>query len=183
MSGVAHLASAPDIETERLALRRHKLEDFEVYASIWGDPAVTRYIGGTPLSREAAWVRFLRHGGHWALMGYGFWAIEEKSSGRLIGESGFLEARRELTPSIEGTPEIGWMLSPAAQGKGYAAEALVAILGWGEKRFAGKSFVCLIDLDNLRSNRLAEKFGFREDIRTTYHDAPLAIWRRAAGTS
>ena len=57
----------PTIETLRLRLRPYRLDDFEAYAAMWGDPAVVRYIGGVPFSREAAWTRFLRQIGLWQL--------------------------------------------------------------------------------------------------------------------
>ena len=66
----------------------------------------------------------LRYAGHWQWMGFGFWALEEKSTGAFAGELGFAEFKRELEPSIQGIPEIGWVLAPHAHGKGYATEAV-----------------------------------------------------------
>ena len=75
--------NVPVIETERLVLRAHRLDDFDAYAVMWADPVVTRFIGGKPRTREESWIRFLRHPGMWSMLGFGFWAIEEKASGRL----------------------------------------------------------------------------------------------------
>lgn len=36
----------PVIETARTILRAHRLDDFEDYAAMWADPAVTRFIAG-----------------------------------------------------------------------------------------------------------------------------------------
>jgi RimJ/RimL family protein N-acetyltransferase len=175
--------SCPSIETERLLLRAHRLDDFDAYAAMWADETVTRYIGGKPFSREMSWTRFLRYAGHWPVMGFGFWVLEEKGTGRLIGEAGFHELKRELEPSIEGTPEMGWVLVPDVRGKGYAGEALSALIEWGERRFAGQDFVCLIDDGNLASIRLAGKFDFRREIDTAYHGTPLGIYRRLANAA
>ena len=147
---------------------------------MWADPDVTRYIGGQPFSREMAWTRFLRCAGHWPVMGFGFWAIEEKETGRFIGEAGFHELRRELQPAIEGMPEMGWTLVPGVHGRGYASEALAAMIEWGERRFQGQDFVGLIDHGNLASIRLARKFGFHKETDTAYHGTPLGIYRRSA---
>src|SRR6185436_8398192 len=84
----------PTVETERLILREHRLSDFDAYAALWRDPVVTRFIGGRARSREESWVRFLRHAGMWHHIGFGFWAIEEKASGSLIGEAGFHDLKR-----------------------------------------------------------------------------------------
>ena len=95
-------------------------------------PIVTRFIGGKPRTREESWIRFLRHAGMWQHMGFGFWAIEEKATGRFIGEAGFHELRRDMEPSIEGTLEAGWGFVTDAHGKGYATEAVPPLLAWGE---------------------------------------------------
>jgi RimJ/RimL family protein N-acetyltransferase len=177
------IRSCPSIETERFLLRAHRPDDFDAYAAMWADETVTRYIGGQPFSREASRTRFLRYAGHWPVMGFGFWAIEEKETGRFIGEVGFHELRRELVPAIEGTPEMGWTLVPGAHGRGYASEALSVLIEWGERHFARQDFVCLIDDGNLASIRLAEKFGFRKEIDTAYHGTPLGIYRRLANAA
>jgi RimJ/RimL family protein N-acetyltransferase len=76
----------PVIETERLRLRGHRLEDFAEIAAMWADPVVTRYIGGKPLTEEDVWARLLRYVGHWAWMGFGYWVVEGKGSGDFAGE-------------------------------------------------------------------------------------------------
>ena len=105
----------------------------------------------------------------WRHIGFGFWAIEEKATGRFIGEAGFHELRRDIEPSIEGTLEAGWGFVADAHGKGYATEAVGAALGWGDVNHPGKAMTCIIDPDNPVSIRVAEKHGFRERVRTVYH--------------
>src|SRR5690606_8311914 len=95
----------PTLETERLILRPYRPEDFDAYAEMWADPDVVRFMGGKPFDREASWSRFLRQMGAWQLMGFGFFAIEEKETGVFAGEAGFHELRRDLVPSLEGTLE------------------------------------------------------------------------------
>jgi RimJ/RimL family protein N-acetyltransferase len=169
---------APLIETERLRLRAHRIEDLPVCAAMWRDPDVVRFIGGRAFTREEVWARILRYAGMWVMMGHGFWAIEEKSSGALIGEVGAMEARRDIEPSFEGEPEIGWALVPAAHGKGYASEAVAAALGWADRHIDAPKQVCIISPGNAASIRVAEKFGFRERARTTYHGAETIQFER-----
>ena len=76
----------PVLETERLILRGHCLEDFGSCAALWSDSGVTRYIGGVPLNAEDAWSRLLRYKGHWELLGFGYWVVEERVSGAFVGE-------------------------------------------------------------------------------------------------
>jgi RimJ/RimL family protein N-acetyltransferase len=168
----------PVIKTERLILRGHTLEDFPAYAAMWADPVVTRFIGGAPLSEEDAWAKFMRVAGHWTLLGFGFWAIVEKASGARVGEAGIIDMRRDTEPSFLGVPEIGWGLLPAVHGKGYATEAVKAILGWAENHFGKVRMVCIIDTENGPSLRVAERCGFRAFARTTYKGDPTVILER-----
>ncbi|WP_117194115.1 GNAT family N-acetyltransferase [Rhizobium terrae] len=171
------MTTIPTIETERLILRPHRLSDFETFADIWADPDVVRFITGIPMSRENSWGRMLRVTGMWHLMGFGFLAIEEKATGCLIGEAGFQDMRREFQPSIEGTLEAGWALIPPAHGRGYATEAVRALVGWAVTHFPDRRMTCIINPENQASLRVAEKLGFHEFARTDYH-GPIILLSR-----
>ena len=168
----------PILETERLILRVQTREDFPAFAAMWADPDVTRFIGGAPLSEEDSWAKFLRIAGHWSLLGFGFWGIFEKLTGKRIGEAGILDVKREIEPSFHGVPEIGWGLLPEVQGKGYATEAVNAIIAWAESHFGKVRMVCIIDPDNAPSLRVAARTGFKEFARTTYKGEAIAILER-----
>ena len=170
----------PLIETERLKLRAHRMEDFHDCAGMWAHPDVVRYIGGRPFSREEVWARMLRYVGHWQWMEFGFWLVEEKSTGAFAGEVGFAEFKRELEPSILGVPEIGWALAPRTHGRGYATEAVRAVVAWGDERFGAARTVCLIHPENLRSVRVAGKCGYQEFQRTTYKGQATIVFERLA---
>lgn len=168
----------PTLETERLRLRAHRLDDFEAMAALWREPAVVRFIGGSPLTREAAWIRFLRASGLWHHLGFGFFAVEDKATGALVGEAGFHDLRRDLVPSIEGTMEAGWVLGTAFQGRGLAEEAMRAALLWAHTHGVGERLTCIIHPDHGASLRVAQKLGFTETARSTCHDAPVVILER-----
>jgi RimJ/RimL family protein N-acetyltransferase len=171
-------SDVPVIETARTVLRPHRIEDFDAYAAMWTDPVVTRFIGGKPRTREESWMRFLRHAGLWSLLGYGFWAIEEKTTGRFIGEAGFHDLKRDMAPSIEGIPEAGWALVPAVHGAGLATEIVRRVHDWGDARFGHARTVCIIDPGNTASLGVAIKCGYSEVVRTLYHDAPTILLER-----
>lgn len=173
----------PAIDTERLTLRGPRLEDFEESFAMWGDPTVTRYIGGKPSTREEMWSRLLRYVGHWELMGYGFWVVREKSTGRFVGEVGLADFRREIEPSLGGAKEAGWALSPWAHGKGFATEAVSAALRWADGRFGPERVVCIMDLGNEASLKVAHKCGFREFARGAYKGEPTRMLERVPGAS
>jgi hypothetical protein len=106
----------PVLESERIRLRGHTLADFEASAAMWGDERVTRFIGGKPSPREDSWRRFMSFPGHWALLGYGYWLIEEKATGAYVGDGGFGNFKRDLGDYRFDAPEQGWALNPAMHG-------------------------------------------------------------------
>lgn len=178
-------APIPALDTARLTLRGHTLADFDACAAMWADPAVTRYIGGRPSTEEEVWARVLRYAGLWALLGFGYWVVRERGAGRFVGEVGFADFRRDLTPSLDGAPEVGWALATWAHGRGFATEAVRAALAWGDAHLlhggaAGRT-VCLIHPEHVASIRVAEKCGYREAARTTYQGGATLIFERYAG--
>jgi RimJ/RimL family protein N-acetyltransferase len=165
----------PVIDTPRLRLRGHRVADFAPSAAMWGDPVVTRYVGGRPFSGEEVWSRLLRYAGLWALLGYGYWVIEDRRSGKFVGEVGFANFKREMEPSIGDGIEIGWALATWAHGRGFATEAVVAALGWGDGHFNGNQTLCVIDPGNLASIGVARKAGYQGAERRSYKGAPVLL--------
>lgn len=169
--------SFPLIETPRLILRAYTREDFPACLALWSDPEVMHFIGG-PSSEEDSWARFMRIHGHWRLMGYGYWAVIERAGGRHIGQTGFLNVKRAIEPSLEGMPETGWSLARAWQGQGYANEAVGAMLAWGDIHFGRVRMCCIIAPENAPSMRLAERNGFKRGPLTVYKDEPIVVLYR-----
>ncbi|HEY0947515.1 MAG TPA: GNAT family N-acetyltransferase [Opitutaceae bacterium] len=168
----------PRLETDRLVLRGHRPADLDACAALWSHPEVVRYIGGQPLAREDVWTRLLRYVGHWTWLGYGYWAIEEKRTGSFVGEVGLADFKRQIEPPLTGMPEMGWVLSPHAQGRGYATEAVRAVLAWHDQHPRAKRTACIIHPDNQPSRRVAEKCGYRIFRYTTYKSVPTLILTR-----
>ncbi len=172
------IAGVPIIETARLRLRGHRIADFADCAAMWGDAEVVRYIGGRPFAADEVWARLLRYAGHWALLRFGYWVIEEKAAGRFVGEAGFADFKRDIGTSLKDTPEIGWVLMPWAHGKGFATEAVGAVVAWGDRHLPAKQSWCMIQPENQASLRVARKCGYREFERTTYKGQPTIVFRR-----
>ena len=167
--------TVPVIETERLILRGHRLDDFATLAAMWADPGVTRFIGGRASTREESWARLMRYAGHWALLEFGFWSVEEISTGLFIGDAGLANFHRDVDPPFGASPEMGWVLAAHCHGKGYGSEALRAIIVWAGDHLEAMSYGCMIAPENTASLALAAKLGFRETCRSSYHGAPAVI--------
>lgn len=168
------------IETERLRLAPHGLGHYEARAAMGANPHVMRFFGGALHSAEESWARVLRYAGHWALLGYGLFAVEERASGRFVGEVGLMDFRRGLGGDFDPFPEAAWVLDEWAEGRGYATEAITAAIGWYEQAFGHRRMVCIIAPDNAPSLRLAGKLGFEAYRDAVYHDRPVQVLERAA---
>jgi RimJ/RimL family protein N-acetyltransferase len=168
----------PTLETNRLILRPHRREDFEALHAMWAHPAVYKFISGQPSTREQSWARLLRYAGLWPLIGYGFWALEEKTTGRFFGDVGFADLNREIEPPFGNIPEMGWVLAPEVHGKGYGSEALAKVIEWGDVFLTADRARCIISPGNAASLRLAEKNGFNKVIETTYTSEPVWLLER-----
>lgn len=168
----------PALETARLRLRAHELHDYERSCAMWRDPAVTRYIGIPPSTRQQCWSRMMTYRGMWTLLGYGYWAIEEKSSGLYIGEGGFAQFKRDIIPDMQNVPEIGFALMPAVHGKGYGSEAVRAIVAWGDEHLQSKRTVCIVSEANTASLRIVERAGYRPFSGKTEDEARLLYLER-----
>jgi RimJ/RimL family protein N-acetyltransferase len=144
------------LRTERLLLRMFREEDFEQYAAMVADAEVTRYLGdGKPLAPGDAWRQMAFALGHWQLRGYGLWAVEEASTGRLAGRIGFINP--------EGWPgfELGWTLAREFWGRGYATEGARRALDFAFDEMGREHVISLIRPDNAPSIRVAERLGER----------------------
>jgi RimJ/RimL family protein N-acetyltransferase len=168
---------APDwpLRTERLDLRPHLESDLEVFHEIRSDPDVARYLYEDTLtldeSREKLGARLAMHG----LTAENDWmpaAIVERASGAMVGDIG-LNWR-----SVEHrTGEIGFILHPASQGRGYATEAARALIDWGFREFGLHRIVGRTEARNAASARVLEKLGMRLEAHLVENEWVKGEWQ------
>jgi RimJ/RimL family protein N-acetyltransferase len=178
---VSWTVKVPVLLTPRLELRGHRAADLPDCLAMWADPEVTRHIGGRVFTEEEVWARILRYVGHWALLGFGYWVIVERESGRFVGEAGLGDVRRELEPAWGRAPEAGWALVPWAQGRGLATEAMMAVLAWADATLLGRGMdrvVCMIEPANRSSMRVAGKCGFSAYAEGVYKGEAVVLLAR-----
>jgi RimJ/RimL family protein N-acetyltransferase len=173
--------AAPTLETDRLLLRAYRREDLPALVATWANPRVMRHVLGRASTEEETWARLLRYAGLWPVLGYGYWAVEERSTGRFVGDVGFADFRREMTPSFGDAPEAGWVLDEWAHGQGFATEAVRAAHAWGDAHLdpAGHT-VCMIAPANAASIAVALKCGYVSSGRVTYKGSENLVFRRSA---
>jgi RimJ/RimL family protein N-acetyltransferase len=173
-----HHVAAPLLETKRLRLRAFRADDLSADHAMWCEPEVYKFIAGQPSSLEDAWKGIIQSIGHWQLMGYGYWAIDDKATGQFIGNIGFGNYHRDIVPDMNDTPEAGWSFMTVYHGQGLGTEALAAVTAWGDVHLPHAKTACIIAPENIASIRLAQKFGFREVAKTSYKDEPTLLLQR-----
>ena len=145
----------PELATERLLLRGARRDDFEAFASIVMDP--TRSV--PPVDRRMAWRMLNATMGAWIVDGVGQWALEERATGSFVGIAGALHREPVSGPNDDGDVELAWTLVSAHRGKGFATEAMRAIVTHLTSVVRPARIIAHVDPENAASMRVAEKLG------------------------
>ena len=169
------------IETERLLLRLPQLDDVDDLLVFAGDDEVMRPLGDEAGGRDAAvelvelWLR------RWESNGIGQFVVELE--GHAVGRVGLLvwDARTWELSTVAAAGEhaeieLGWALSRARWGHGYATEAARAVRDWGRAEHGVGRIVSLIAPDNVRSQRVAEKLGAYREQRVDSAEGTVDVW-------
>ncbi len=159
------------LETERLILRTWREADIEPYLAINQDPSVFEWGAGVPMTRERVETFIADMNKGFAVDRFSAFAVEEKSSGKLIGFVGISRVPWEshFTPAIE----IGWRLASSSWGKGYATEAARAVLKYAFEVLQLDEVVSFTSPLNVRSLRVMEKIGLTRDMKGDFNHPRL----------
>lgn len=145
------------LETDRLLVREWTADDAAAAFAVYGDPEVTRYLGGTGepdpdvATRRERLARIVAKYPGWG--GLGFWALVETASGEVMGGA-------EPVP-LEGGPdvEVGYHLRRDRWGRGYATELATALVDHGFDRLGLERIVAVAYPENVASHRVLLKTG------------------------
>ena len=144
----------PRLTTERLRLRGFREEDTDPLFELMQDPDVVRYIGDRRVpTRQEVWRGIAGYIGHWALRGYGLWAVDDRESGELVGRIGILNP-----PGWPG-PEVAYTIGKRWWGRGLATEGARAARDWAFETQGFEELVSLIDPANAASIAVATRLG------------------------
>ena len=144
------------LETNRLLLRHLVLEDLNDLFSLYRDPEIRRYFPEGVLTFEETREELEWHmNGHPKYPKLGLWATIHKETGTFIGRCGLLPW--EIDGRLE--VEIAYLLDKSFWHQGLATEAAKGILDYGFGKLNLTRLICLIDPENIASQRVAERIG------------------------
>jgi RimJ/RimL family protein N-acetyltransferase len=146
------------IGTERLVLRRSRPEDAEAIAAYRSDPEVHRYQGWERTDAEGVRAEIVEMMGR-ASGAPGGWiqfSVEERETGGLVGDIGL-----SLADGEPGVIKVGYTMSPAFQGRGYATEAVGALIDYAFDTLGADTVRAYASAENIASIRVAEKVGMQ----------------------
>jgi RimJ/RimL family protein N-acetyltransferase len=163
----------PAIETERLTLRTWRESDITPNSAMLRDPEAGRFIttDRKPITDELnGWRNAAVMAGHWALHGFGYFVVEEKSSGLFVGRVG-----PWCPPGWPGF-EVGWGIAKEFRGKGYAVEATRAAIDWVFDNLAVDRIIHCIEPVNIASQRVARRLNASIEGETELSGHAVDLW-------
>jgi ribosomal-protein-alanine N-acetyltransferase len=154
------------IETPRLILRQWQEADIEPYAQLNNDEQVMEFFPSVSTMEETL-AQINRVTNHIKQYGFGFFAVERKDNGQFIGFTGLSHPRFEsyFTPCVE----VGWRLSKANWGHGFATEAAEACLQFGFETPKVDEIYSFTAEHNIRSENVMKKIGM---VKAGYFEHP-----------
>ena len=178
----------PRIETPRLWLRPWSTGDVREYAHLVGDPEVMRYMGCGLRYRVKRSVASLvalvsdvefRRGirklvRHWQMFAFGEWAVEEKATGKLIGQIGLTHHPDWMADPAK--VEVGWLLARHAWGRGFATEGAMASLAYAFEHLKLERIISIAQTENVRSHRVMRRIGLSPVGGTHWKGCDVVWW-------
>ncbi len=163
--------SSPLLETRRLVLREYRPEDFDAFANHLADPESATHLALA--DRQTAWRIFSSHAGLWLLHGAGWWAVEVRETGQLVGNVGAFF--RESSPVME----LGWNTYRPFWGQGFASEAAAVALNHAIEVRREPKVQAYIAPGNQSSIRVARRLGLNFESASELHGKATGSYTRA----
>src|SRR5687768_4299093 len=145
----------PTLETERLLLRKMRLDDADDLFEYAADPEVSTYTTWGPHHSIHDSREFLtRIVGLYRNSELSEWGVEHKADAKFIGTCGFVD----WSP-YHSRAEIGYAMSRKYWGQGLMTEAAVAVIAFGFRNMQLNRVEARCRIDNIGSARVMEKSG------------------------
>jgi RimJ/RimL family protein N-acetyltransferase len=160
----------PPLATRRLDLAPVGRDDVDALWAIWREPAVRLYLfDDVPVTRERV-VQIIEETLPSARQGLGLWLARERGSERAIGVVGLRHAHAAHEPALAGMVEVLVALESAMWGRGYATEALRAVVDYAFGPLGLARLAAVVDVPNEASHRVIMRLGFTP---TGEHQGPV----------
>lgn len=163
--------TAPVLTTERLILRRIGEDDLDPHMTLLNTPAVMEHLGGVQ-PREVIAAKHEASRAGFAARGFGFMIMEERATGEMVGHCGLRHVAHPLAPNPQDF-EIGWLVREDRWRRGYAHEAMRAVLDWGFATHHAPRIVAITTQINVGSWRLMEKLGMIRVSELDFNDPAM----------
>jgi RimJ/RimL family protein N-acetyltransferase len=163
------------LESERMFLRQFEDDDWRDLHLYYSDAEAMTFTQGRALSEGETWRVMCSMIGHWQLRGYGPYALEQKSSGKVLGTVGL------WYPNNWPEAEIKWGLARRFWGRGFASEAASLVLASVAENLPGLVPISMIHDDNSASIALALALGARRESSIDYEGEAHGIYRHKIG--
>jgi RimJ/RimL family protein N-acetyltransferase len=173
-TGQSTLRPAYPVRTGRLLLRPLTVGDVDALLAYRGRPDVCRYVPFEPMTREVIAERLASQWANAELTDEGqalTLGVEVADSGELIGDVVLFWHSR-----AHGGGEIGYVLHPDFGGRGYATEAVRALLRLGFDELGLHRIVARLDERNESSASLARRLGMRQEARLVHNELFKGEW-------
>jgi RimJ/RimL family protein N-acetyltransferase len=156
----------PRLTTPRLLLREYRTADFDAFAANMAEPEATRFLSGV-VDRRTSWRKFAAATGTWVLDGTGWWALELRATGEVVGEVGAFH--RDGYPDFE----LGWNLYRRFWSQGFASEGARAALDFTFDGHRARRVVAHIKAENRASVAVSEKLGMTYERDVDFFGEPI----------
>lgn len=161
------------VSTDRLTLRPFAEDDFEAYAAYQSLPSVYEFLYSTPLEGDALREKFKRvleapfqaDGDAFRL------AVVRNGDAAVIGQ-----VLLQLASQAALQAEVGYIFNPAFSGKGYATEAVRAMIDLGFSAFGFHRIFARLDTRNAGSVGVVERLGLRREAHLLQNDRFNGVW-------
>lgn len=157
------------LTTERFILREFDITDAKVFYHLNQDSEVLKFTGDVPFDSVEESEEFIRNYSHYALYGYGRWAVVLKESNEVLGWCG-------LKYHSEGYSDIGYRFFRKYWGQGFATEAAKASLKYGKEVLKLDPIWGRVSKDNVGSIRVLEKIGMTYFKSDTCEGIPDSLY-------
>lgn len=146
------------LDTARLTLREFTPHDAPFLLRLLNEPGWLRHINDPGVRSVDAALNWAegRLFKAYRELGHGFWAVQRRDDGELLGMCGLF--KRAALPE----PDLGYALLARHEGRGYALEAARACVAHARDALGWKTLMAITAVDNPRSVGLLAKLGFVE---------------------